>query len=113
MSRDQVHVSRLLSTEGLGHLATFPVAGVIEPRPTGTVWVIVENVYGGRRMESTVDATGAFQVGDIKGNNIFIVCAGSEVLIVAPIKVQHNEVLTFIRVNSKTGKVEPVMKRHD
>jgi hypothetical protein len=112
--RTQIHVTSVLeTTDSLGHRAQVPVEGMLEPRPKGhvPVWIILQNVYGKFRDESTVDDRGGFQLHHIWGNNVIIVCAGSEVLMTALVSVRPNEVVNHLHVNLKTGKVDAPLMR--
>jgi hypothetical protein len=107
--RSQIHVTRVLgTTDSLGHLAQFPVAGSLSPMPPGRgpVWVIVENVYGQYRQESTVDDRGAFQFDFIWGNNVVIVCAGSEVLMAGPLVLRRDEMIRNMRIDLRTHAIQ-------
>jgi len=110
VERRQIHVTRVLSGTGsIGDLAQPPVIGSLDPRPVGAerLWVVVENAYGRFRQESTVDSNGRFQFEHIWGNNIVIVCVGSEILVAAPLVVKRNQILRGIRIDLKIQKVEP------
>jgi hypothetical protein len=109
VDRDQVHVTGILATtDSAGDWRQLRVSGTIEPRPQGRepVWVILENVYGGNREESTVDERGAFQFHHIWGNNVIIVCAGSEVLMSALLNTRPQESVNYVHVDLRTGRIK-------
>jgi hypothetical protein len=109
VNRDQVHVTGLLgTTDSIGYRPGLPAFGTIEPRPQRRepVWVILENVYGGYREESVVDERGGFRFNRIKGNNVIIVCAGSEVLMSALLIVGPQEIVNYVHVDLRTGKIK-------
>ena len=113
VSRDQIHVTSVLdTTDSLGHRAQLRVSGTLDPRPKASepVWIVLQNVYGKFRDESTVDEQGRFQLNYIWGKNLVIVCAGSEVLMSALVDVGPNNSVNGIRVNLKTGKVDTQLR---
>jgi hypothetical protein len=61
-NRMQLHATKAsITTDTIGDLAPFTVAGTMELPPVGRqpVWVIAENAYGLYREESTLDASGS------------------------------------------------------
>jgi hypothetical protein len=114
VNRMQIHVTRaLITNDTLGDLTPFTVAGTLSPPPQGhqPMWVIAENVYGLHREESTVDAFGAFQFHDIKGTNIITVCAGSEVLMTASLRLEPHTVVNRLHIDLNTKKVDVEFKK--
>jgi hypothetical protein len=110
VSRSQIHLTKVLgATDSVGTLAQFAVTGILSPTPRRNerVWVIVENVYGRYRQESTVDGNGSFQFDYIWGNNVVIVCAGDEVLLTSPLVVRRDQAIRGMRIDLKTQKIEP------
>jgi hypothetical protein len=113
VNRLQIHVTKaLITTDTIGDLAPFTVAGTLEPPTVGRqpVWVIAENAYSQYREESTVDTHGAFQFHDIKGTNIIIVCVGSEVLMTTLLKLEPNTILDRLHIDLNTKKVNAHFK---
>jgi hypothetical protein len=111
--RDQIHVTSVLeSSEFIGHRKQRHMLGTLEPRPMGRepVWVALQNVYGRLRDESTVDDQGRFQLNYIWGNIVIVVCAGSEVLMTAPLNVGPHDAVDELHLNLNTGKVETRFK---
>jgi hypothetical protein len=74
------------------------------------VWVILQNVYGKHRDESTVDDQGRFQFHHIWGKNILIVCADSEILMSAPVNVEPNETINYLHINLRTQTIEKALR---
>jgi hypothetical protein len=111
--RDQNHVTNVLeTTDSVGHRAQLPVSGMLEPRPKGRepVWVILQNVYGKYREESTVDDRGRFQLHHIWGNNVIVVCAGSEVLMSALVNIGPQDSVNYLSINLQTARVAAEFK---
>ncbi len=111
--RDQIHVTSVLeTTDSIGHRAQLHVAGTIEPPPKGRepVWVILQNVYGRYRDESAVDNKGNFQLHHIWGKNVILVCAGSEVLMSALVNVGPHEMVNYVHVDLRTGRVKTELR---
>lgn len=114
VNRDQIHITNVLETaDSVGHRAQLRVSGILEPRPktSAPVWVILQNVYGKFRDESTVDDRGGFQFHHVWGNNVIIVCVGSEVLMSAPLSVGPNDLINQLHIDLKTGRINTRLNR--
>jgi hypothetical protein len=111
--RDQIHITRVLETTGrIGRIGQFPVWGTLEhmPKGIGPIWITVQNAYGKYQEESVVNEKGEFQFYFIWGTNVLTVCAGSEILMSGLVKAGLNDIITDLKVNLKTGKIETAEK---
>jgi hypothetical protein len=112
--RSQIHVTNVLQTpDSIGHFAQVPVTGTLEPRPKGRepVWIILQSVYGRLRDESTVNDAGGFRLNYVWGNNVIIVCAGSDVLLTASLNVKRDEAVNYLHVHLDTGKIDAEFRK--